>query len=96
METRHCLVITRPDGTHEIFCEWYAHFFLKGKGEEGKVSIPRAMVFTLGKVEGDGSESVDGVGFEGLQIVNARLYYGRSLLVPVLRRSEQEKERFGA
>jgi len=60
------------------------------------VSIPRAMVFTLGKAEGDGSGSVDGVGFEGLQIVDARLYYDRSLLVPVLKRSEQEKEKFGA
>lgn len=96
METRHALVITRPDGTHEIFCEWYAHFWPKGRGEEGKISIPRAMVFTLGKAEGDGSESGEKVGFEGLQILDVRLFYDRSLLVPVLKRSEGEKVRFGA
>jgi len=98
METRHCLVVSRPDGTHTIYCEWFAHFWLKDvkeeNGEQKKVIIPRGMVFELGPAEGDGSEGGE-VGFEGLQIRSARLYYDRSLLVPFLRRSEQEVEKFG-
>ena len=35
------------------------------------------------------------IGFEGLQILDARLYYDRSLLTPYLRVSEQEVEKFG-
>jgi hypothetical protein len=94
METRHILVTSYDDGTHEIFCEWYAHFWPKNSaGDERKVSIPRAMVFKLGAAEGDGSQGQ--VGFEGLQIVDARLYYDRSLLLPLLVRSKQEKEKFG-
>jgi hypothetical protein len=96
METRQSLVITRPDGTHELFLEWFAHFWPEGRGEEGKISIPRAMVFKLGKAEGDGSEGDSEVGFEGLQILDARLYYDRSLLVSMLKRSEGEKEKFGS
>lgn len=93
METKQILVISRPDGEHVIFCEWMAHFWIEGKRE--KVTIPRSMVFTLGKAEG--VEGYGGqVGFEDLQIKNVRLYYDRSMLVPFLRRSEQEQERFGA
>jgi hypothetical protein len=36
------------------------------------------------------------VGFEGLQIRDVRLWYDRSLLTGIFRRSEQEKEKFGA
>lgn len=56
--------------------------------------IPRSMVFTLAKAEGVGHDGE--VGFEGLPINDVRLYYDRSMLVPVLRRSEQEREKFGA
>jgi hypothetical protein len=46
METRHILVTSYEDGTHEIFCEWYAHFWPKDSvGDDGKVSIPRASKF---------------------------------------------------
>jgi hypothetical protein len=92
MEAKQILVISRPSGEHVIYCEWLAHFWIKGVEE--KVVIPRSMVFTLDKAEG--VEGYDGqVGFEGLQIKDARLYYDRSMLVPFLRRSEQEKEKFG-
>ncbi|CZR51742.1 uncharacterized protein PAC_01619 [Phialocephala subalpina] len=102
MEIRLCLVVSRPDGTHTIHCEWFAHFWLKHvkdeNGESKKITIPRGMVFELGPAKDDGSERKAGedVGFEGLQILSARLYYDRSLLVPYLRRSEQEVEKFGA
>jgi hypothetical protein len=91
METQHLLVISRPDdGTEVIYGEWTAHFWVRGREE--KVSIPRSMVFTLGKAEGEGEV----VGFEGLQIVDVRLYYDRSMLVPFLKKSAQELEKFGA
>ncbi|TAQ90316.1 hypothetical protein B7494_g1353 [Chlorociboria aeruginascens] len=89
MEGKHILVIAKPDGTHVIYCEWLAHFWLKGHQED--ITIPRSMVFTLGRAEGDG----EAIGFEGLQILDVRLYYDRSLLTPYLRRSEQEVEKFG-
>jgi hypothetical protein len=79
-----------------LFLEWFAPFWPKGRGEEGNISIPMVMVFKLGKAEGDGSEGDSEVGFEGLQILDARLYYDRSLLVSMLKRSKGEKEKFGA
>ena len=99
MEGRHFIVASSvEDGTHVVYCEWYAHWWLVGKdGRDGeKITIPRSMVFTLGKAEGDGGEAVQQeVGFEGLQILDARLYYDRSLLLPHLRKSKQEIEKFG-
>lgn len=75
-----------------IYCEWSAHFWIKGVEE--KVVVPRSMVFILGKAEG--VEEYEGeVGFEELQIKDVKLYYDRSMLVPYLRRSEQEKQKFG-
>jgi len=95
METTNSLVISRPDGTHTIYGEWRAHFWLKESGQE--IVIPRSMVFTLGKAEGTGAVGVDEeVGFEGLQILDVRLYYDRTLLTPYIKRSAQEVEKFGA
>ncbi|KAJ8066887.1 hypothetical protein OCU04_004273 [Sclerotinia nivalis] len=90
------------DGEWKIFGESMAHWWVKSTGE--KISVPRSMVFTLVKAEGEGTgEMVDAngavveeVGFGGLQIGDVRLYYDRSLLMEVFRKSEQEKERFGA
>jgi hypothetical protein len=50
METKQIQVISRPSREHVIYCEWLAHFSVKGVEE--KVVIPRSMVFTLGKAEG--------------------------------------------
>lgn len=108
MESREFFVIGGLEGQHEeewkIYGEWIAHWWVKSTGE--KISVPRSMVFTLVKAEGVGvgtGEKVDAngavveqVGFEGLQIGDVRLYYDRSMLAGVFRRSEQEKEKFGS
>ncbi|CAD6445541.1 9a495e7c-721d-4823-8d04-75e55552fffc-CDS [Sclerotinia trifoliorum] len=88
----------------KIFGESMAHWWVRSSGE--KISVPRSMVFTLVKAEGEEMEEgevvdangvlVEEVGFEGLQIGEVRVYYDRSLLMGIFRKSEQEKERFGA
>ncbi|EDO03019.1 hypothetical protein SS1G_05496 [Sclerotinia sclerotiorum 1980 UF-70] len=90
------------EGEWKIFGESVAHWWVKSTGE--KISVPRSMVFRLVKAEdeatGEGVDAngvvVEEVGFEGLQIGEVRVYYDRSLLMGVFRKSEQEKERFGA
>ncbi|THV49864.1 hypothetical protein BGAL_0175g00010 [Botrytis galanthina] len=111
MESKEFFVIggleketTGPAGKGEwkIYGEWIAHWWVKSTGE--KISVPRSMVFTLVKAEGEGTgkkldangEVVEEVGFEGLQIGDVRLYYDRSLLKGVFKISEQEIEKFGA
>ena len=91
METCHIL---------EIFCEWYARFWHKGAvADERKVCIPRAMVFKLEKRRRGGSKGKvrfgGRVGFEGLQILDARLYCDWSLLELILIRSRDEREVLG-
>jgi hypothetical protein len=83
---QHIFLVSKPDGTHTIFSEWLTQFWLNGR--EDPVKIPRSMVFKIGKAEGEG----DVVGFEGLQILDVRLYYDRSLLVSHLKQSAQEKK----
>ena len=89
MDSKYFLVISKLDGTYVIYAEWLAHFWLTGKKDA--ITIPRSMVFTLEKAEGEGNV----IGFKGLQILDARLYYDRSMLVPFLRKSEQKIEKFG-
>jgi hypothetical protein len=93
MENQRTLVVSRPDGTHAVQCETIAQLWLKGAGE--KISVPSSKVFTLGKAEWDGSEGNGEAGFEGLQILDARLYHDRSVLPQCPRKSEQEVETVG-
>ncbi|PQE04759.1 hypothetical protein CJF30_00004541 [Rutstroemia sp. NJR-2017a BBW] len=100
METREFFVIGGFENEGEeiwkIYGEWLAHWWVKGTGE--KITVPRGMVFTLGKAEGEkvDGEGTEKVGFEGLQIRDVKLWYDRSLLTGIFKRSEQEKEKFGA
>ncbi|RDW77526.1 hypothetical protein BP6252_05579 [Coleophoma cylindrospora] len=98
METVETLVISKPNGTHVLYMELMSHFWLKSRAGLPPIDIPRSMVFTLGPAAGEHGEEADqekGIGFEGLQIVDARLYYDRSLLLPHLVKSKQEVEKFG-
>ncbi|KAH6679174.1 hypothetical protein B0J14DRAFT_558504 [Halenospora varia] len=84
---------TLPSGDveHTIFGEWRMHVWPKEtEGDEGKITIPRAMIFRIGKAEGEGKgeEGGEEVGFEGLQIRDVRLFYDRTLLVPLLKKGE--------
>ncbi|KAM3075139.1 hypothetical protein ACMFMG_007404 [Clarireedia jacksonii] len=87
----------------KIYGEWLARWWVKGSGEV--IEVPRGMVFTLGKAEGESGKEKGGkdangdlvgeVGFEGLQIRDVKLWYDRSLLMGIFKRSEQEKKKFG-
>jgi len=104
MESKEFFVIggDLEDGEWKIYGEWLAHWWVQKTGE--KISVPRSMVFTLVKAEGEGTgqkvdangEDVKEIGFEGLQIKDVRLYYDRSMLAGIFKKSEQEKEKFGA
>ncbi|KAF7898618.1 hypothetical protein EAF00_005064 [Botryotinia globosa] len=83
---------------------WRVDSSLVGEKHREKISVPRSMVFTLVKAEGEGTgkkldangDVVEEVEFEGLKIGDVRLYYDRSLLKEVFKVSEQEMEKFGA
>ncbi|KAG4026754.1 hypothetical protein MFRU_037g00650 [Monilinia fructicola] len=101
MECKEFLVVGGwEDGGWKIYGEWMAHWWVKETGE--KISVPRSMVFRLVRAEGEGrgknvdgnGEMVEDVGFEGLQIGDVRLYYDRSLLLGVFKRSE-ERDKLG-
>lgn len=93
MENQRTLVISRPDGTHVVQSERIAHTWLKG--EEEKIVVPTSMVITLGKAEGDHVEGNEDVGFEGLQILDAKWYHDRSMMPQYPRKSEQEVQKVG-
>jgi hypothetical protein len=58
-------------GRGVVYGEFLTHFWLKGDSEE--VVAPRFFVWTVG-------EAVDGAGTEGLQFVEARLFWDTGIL----------------
>jgi len=80
-----------------IYCEWLR---ILAEGSKGGGESEYREEYGVYVGEGrearwaGGGERAE-IGFEGLQILDARLYYDRSLLTPYLRVSEQEVEKFG-
>ena len=64
-------MVPSPDGRDVIYGEFLTHFWLKGDNDE--VVAPRFFVWTVG-------EAVDGAGTEGLQFVEARLFWDTGIL----------------
>lgn len=67
------IVVSDDDaGTHQIHTQFVTSLHLDASGQR-KIDVPQAFVYTLGKAD-------EGKGTEGLQFVELRNYYDRSLI----------------
>jgi hypothetical protein len=80
-------VVPGADGREVVYGEFLTHFWLKGDSED--IVAPRFFVWTIG-------EAVDYAGTEGLQFVEARLFWDTGILGRyVTDKNKKEREKRG-